>query len=45
MKTKMKGDPHHSMTPERRGRLIEAARHPDEKECENAAPFIREVAI
>lgn len=43
METKMKDDPHHSMTPERRERLAEAAKHPDKKDLENAAAFIREI--
>nr|WP_319494946.1 flavodoxin family protein [uncultured Desulfobacter sp.] len=36
METKMKEDPHHSMTPERRARLEEAAKHPDEKDLADA---------
>ena len=36
MMEKMKDDPHHSMTPERKARLAEAAKHPDENDLENA---------
>lgn len=39
---KMMDDPHHSMTPERRARLEEAAKHPDEKDLANAkALFVK----
>jgi flavodoxin len=44
METKMKDDPHHSMTPERKERLAEAAKHPDKQDLENAMAFIREIA-
>ena len=37
METAMKDDPHHGMTPERRKRHEEAAKHPDEKDLKNAA--------
>lgn len=43
METKMKDDPHHSVTPERKKRHKEAAKHPDEKDFENAVAFIDEV--
>lgn len=36
METKMTEDPHHSMTPERRARIEEAARHPDDKDLADA---------
>ena len=42
METKMKDDPHHSMSPERRARLEEAAKHPDEKDLADArALFVK----
>lgn len=44
METKMKDDPHHSMTPERKTRLEEAARHPDEKDLADARALFVELA-
>eukprot|EP01155_Anaeramoeba_flamelloides_P019271 Anaeramoba_flamelloidesa573600_20.p2 GENE.a573600_20~~a573600_20.p2 ORF type:complete len:175 (-),score=25.09 a573600_20:627-1151(-) len=44
METKMKDDPHHSMTPERRARLEEAAKHPDEKDLADARVLFAELA-
>ncbi len=44
METKMKDDPHHSMTPERRARLEEAARHPDEKDLADAKAVFADIA-
>nr|WP_319397024.1 flavodoxin family protein [uncultured Desulfobacter sp.] len=44
METKMKDDPHHSMTPERRARLEEAAKHPDEKDLADARALFAELA-
>ena len=44
METKMKNDPHHSMTPERRARLEEAAKHPDEKDLADARALFAELA-
>ena len=43
METRMKDDPHHSMTPERRARLDEAAKHPDEKDIADARDFFLEI--
>ncbi len=40
MMSRMKNDPHHSMTPERQARLKEAEKHPDEKDLEQARAFI-----
>ncbi|WP_300675091.1 flavodoxin family protein [Desulfoluna sp.] len=37
METTMKDDPHHGMTPERRKRHEEAAKHPDKNDLINAA--------
>lgn len=42
MMEKMKDDPHHSMTPERKERLAEAAKHPDKNDLKNAAAFALE---
>ncbi len=36
MATKMKDDPHHSMTPERQARLAEAAKHPNQADLASA---------
>ena len=36
MEEKMKDDPHHAMTPERKERLEEGKKHPDETDCLNA---------
>lgn len=36
MAEKMKDDPHHSMTPERKARIKEAEKHPDEKDLADA---------
>lgn len=44
METKMKNDPHHTMTPERRARLKEAANHPDEKDLADARTLFAELA-
>jgi len=44
METKMKDDPHHSMTPERRARLEKAAKHPDEKDLADARALFVELA-
>jgi hypothetical protein len=44
METKMKVDPHHSMTPERRARLEEAAKHPDEKDLADARALFFKLA-
>lgn len=44
METKMKDDPHHSMTPERRARLEEAAKHPNEKDLADARTLFAELA-
>ncbi|NDY74313.1 hypothetical protein DO021_20745 [Desulfobacter hydrogenophilus] len=44
METKMKDDPHHSMTPERKARLEEAAKHPDEKDLADARALFVELA-
>ncbi len=44
METKMKDDPHHSMTPERRARLEEAAKHPDKKDLADARALFAELA-
>ena len=44
METKMKDDPHHRMTPERKARLEEAAKHPDEKDLANARALFVELA-
>ncbi|WP_320043876.1 flavodoxin family protein [uncultured Desulfobacter sp.] len=44
METKMKNDPHHSMTPERKARLEEAANHPDEKDLADARALFAELA-
>jgi len=44
METKMKDDPHHSMTPERKARLEEAAKHPDEKDLADARALFAELA-
>ena len=33
----------HPMTEERKARLAEAAKHPDENDCENARAFLRGV--
>lgn len=37
------GDKVHPMTEERKARLAEAAKHPDENDCENARAFLRGV--
>ena len=44
METRMKDDPHHSITPERRARLEEAAKHPDEKDLADAQALFVELA-
>jgi len=44
MEIKMKDDPHHSMTPERRARLEEAAKHPDKKDLADARALFAELA-
>ena len=44
MATKMKDDPHHRMTPERRARIEEAAKHPDDKDLANAGRLFKEFA-
>ena len=36
MMEKMKDDPHHAMTPERRASIEEGKKHPDETDCLNA---------
>lgn len=43
MATQMKDDPHHSMTKERRARLDEAAKHPDEKDLVNASEAFKDI--
>jgi len=43
MEIKMKDDPHHSMTPERRARLEEAAKHPDKKDLADARALFAEL--
>lgn len=37
------GDKIHPMTEERKARLAEAAKHPDDRDCDNARAFAREV--
>ena len=44
MATTMKDDPHHSMTPERKARLEEAAKHPDEKDLAEAKAVFADLA-
>lgn len=44
METKMMDAPHHSMTPERRARLEEAAKHPDEKDLADARALFFKLA-
>ena len=44
MMEKMKDDPHHSMTPERRARLDEAAKHPDENDLAAARARFEKIA-
>lgn len=44
MATTMKDDPHHSMTPERKARLEEAAKHPDEKDLADAKAVFADLA-
>lgn len=44
MATRMKDDPHHSMTPERRARLDEAATHPDQADLDRAARVFSDIA-
>jgi len=43
MEIKMKDDPHHSMPPERRARLEEAAKHPDKKDLADARALFAEL--
>ena len=43
METKMKDDPHHSMTPERKKRLAEAEKHPDEADLTAARIYFRDL--
>ena len=45
METKMKDDPHHSMTPERRARHEEAAKHPDETDLAEARKMFARLAV
>ncbi len=41
----MKDDPHHSMTPERRARLKEAEKHPDEDDLKNAQKVFEQIMV
>ena len=43
MAEKLKDDPHHAMTPERKTRLKEAEKHPDDKDLSDARAFILSV--
>lgn len=45
METKMKDDPHHSMTPERKKRLAEAEKHPDEADLISARGAFQKILM